>query len=126
MIRKYSQLRVAGKYDFPRRSDKPLYPYQEYRQKIQDVLKEQNDLVKQKLLPKGGLVPLKTPGSFMIVSKEPTDNTQWRVTRFTTEKGERIPVGHLLCKDLTEGNPLDTVRGVISSDVDWDTWERQT
>lgn len=124
MIKKYSRLKFGGKFDFPERGT--TKNYKEYRKKVEEVRNNKKELLLKKLLPLGGKIPSNSPENFYIVTKDPLDNSKWRITRFIIEKGEEIPAGHIICDDLTEGKShLDTVLGTLSSSIDWDTWDKQ-
>jgi hypothetical protein len=121
MIKKYSTL--ASIYDAPWERD--TQTFEEYIEKLHAAKKAQVKLMLQKLLPRGGKVPGNQPGTFYIVSKEPTDKTKWRVTRFITHNGEEIPAGHVVCDKMYDYKPKD--RGFTESvyqniSPDWDKW----
>ncbi|MFA5071252.1 MAG: hypothetical protein WC511_02665 [Candidatus Pacearchaeota archaeon] len=121
MIKKYSQL--ASIYTFPKERD--TSSFEEFREKYKEVKQAQVRLMLKKLLPKGGKVPTADPGTFYIVSKEPTDKTKWRVTRFITHNGEVMPSGHVVCDKMYDYKPKD--RGFTESvyqniSPDWDKW----
>jgi hypothetical protein len=129
MIKKYSQLKKqAGKYDLPsgdERKELRDKGFEEYRKKMEEVQANRKQLLLRKLIPKGGEVPLlNNPNRKVIVSKDPQDNSKWRITDFIFHNGELLPSGHMICKDLTEGNHLDTVLGSLYG-VDWEAWEKK-
>lgn len=119
-IKKYSALKTASKYDFPKKGE--TSNYQEYRKKLYEVMDNRKALLQEKLLPSGGEVPSLNPDIKYLVTKEPTNNAKWRITFLNNIEGEWKPTGHIVCKSLTEGTYLDTVLGSLSS-PDWDALE---
>lgn len=120
-VKKYSELTV----DYKEPKMKDSGSFEEFHAKLLEVRRNKMKLMVKKLLPKGGKVPTEDPGTFYIVSKEPTDKTKWRVTRFITHNGEVMPSGHVVCDKMYDYKPKD--RGFTESvfqniSPDWEKW----
>ena len=125
MIRKYSNLKQPI-YILPRMDDRKKYTEEQWRQMIDFVVKSRQDLIKKKLLPRGGKIPKTDANKFIIVSKEPTDSSKWRITNFVFNDGKPYPTGHIVFNSLTVTDANYTNYGSSVEEnltgVDWEKW----
>ena len=129
-FRKYSsQIKSSASiYDIPRmpkktdpQEGKPSF--EEFKNKFDDAVHNQKLLILKKVRPNGCKIPSRHPDSFYIVTREPTDKSKWRVTRFIVHNGEEIPAGHEVVSRLTDSDKRwDSVWDVLHSSIDWDKW----
>lgn len=111
-----NKFRVDGSYEMPDLEKED--PNEDFFRRLSEVSTKRDILIKNNLLPNGGRVPLRN-GKSLLVTKEPTDNTKWRVTSFD-EKGE--PWGHELCDTLLGSSISSVSSTLLGWNVDWSKW----